>query len=54
MRDTLPGKVDDVECGVVNLKTSKACNSGTHRVCYYKNKDKSLDNDLRESYSITE
>lgn len=38
MRDTLPGKVNDVECGVVNLDISR--NSGTHWVCYYKNNER--------------
>ena len=28
---------NDIECGVMNLETSKACNSGTHWVCYHKN-----------------
>ena len=40
MRDIFPGKVDDVECGVVNLDLSN--NNGTHWVCYYKNKEKLL------------
>ena len=38
MRHTFPRRVDDKECGVVNLDLSK--NSGTHGVCYYKNNDK--------------
>ena len=39
MRDTLPDKINNKECGVVNLDVSK--NTGTHWVCYYKNKDTS-------------
>ena len=39
MRDTLPDKVDDEECGVVNLDESR--NSGTHWVFHYKNNEKS-------------
>ena len=39
MRDTLPSKMNDEECGILNLDVSK--NSGTHWLCYYKNKDKS-------------
>jgi hypothetical protein len=39
MRDTLPNKVNKVECGILNLDVSK--NNGTHWVCYYKNKDTS-------------
>ena len=35
MRDTLPSKVNDNECGILNLDISK--NNGTHWVCYYKN-----------------
>ena len=38
MRDTLPSKVNTIECGVLNLDISK--NNGTHWVCYYKSKDK--------------
>jgi hypothetical protein len=38
MRDTLPSKINKVECGILNLDISK--NNGTHWVCYYKNKDK--------------
>ena len=38
MRDTLPDKVNDQECGVVNLDESG--NNGTHWVCYYKNSHK--------------
>lgn len=33
MRDTFPGKINDKECGVLNLDVSK--NNGTHWVCYY-------------------
>ena len=39
MRDTLPDKINEIECGVVNLDLNK--NTGTHWVCYYKNKDTS-------------
>lgn len=35
MRDTLPARINKVECGIVNLDTSK--NKGTHWVAYYKN-----------------
>ena len=38
MRDTLPNKIKNNEVGIVNLDSIK--NSGTHWVCYYKNKDK--------------
>ena len=38
MRDTLPGKVNDVECGVVNVDNSR--NNGTQWVCYHKNNEK--------------
>ena len=38
-RDTLPGSPWVVECGVVNLDVSR--NTGTHRVCHYKNKENS-------------
>lgn len=38
MRDTLPGKVNNEECGVVNLDESG--NTGTHWVCYHKNKER--------------
>lgn len=34
MRDELPGKVHEKECGIVNLNTSRQ--SGSHWVCYYK------------------
>lgn len=34
MRDTLPVKIRNIECGIVNLDTSR--NSGTHWVAYYK------------------
>ena len=37
MRDTLPNKIKQNECGVVNLDSVK--NQGTHYVCYYRNKD---------------
>ena len=33
MRDTLPNKINKVECGILNLDVSK--NNGTHWVCYY-------------------
>ena len=36
MRDTLPNKIKQNECGVVNLDSIKG--PGTHYVCYYKNK----------------
>ena len=35
MRDTLPRRINNKECGVLNLDMSK--NKGTHWVCYYKN-----------------
>ena len=35
MRDTLPKVPHKVECGIVNLNTSKE--KGSHWVCYYKN-----------------
>lgn len=38
MRDTLPNKINVNEVGIVNLDSIK--NSGTHWVCYCKNKDK--------------
>ena len=34
MRDRLPAKVYNKECGIVNLNTSQE--SGSHWVCYYK------------------
>ena len=34
MRDTLPRRIDNVECEIVNLDESK--NNGIHRVCYYR------------------
>ncbi len=37
MRDTLPNKIKDKECGIVNLDSVE--NQGTHWVCYYKNKN---------------
>jgi hypothetical protein len=36
MRDTLPSKINNFECGIVNLDSSE--NNGTHWVAYYKNK----------------
>ena len=37
MRDTLPKQTPhSVECGIVNLNTSNQ--SGSHWVCYYRNK----------------
>ena len=36
MRDTLPNKIKQQECAIVNLDTIKG--PGTHYVCYYKNK----------------
>ena len=38
MRDTLPDKINKVECGIVNLDISQ--NKGTHWVCYYKNNER--------------
>ena len=38
MRDSLPEKIKQIECGIVNLDSIK--NEGTHWVCYYKNKNK--------------
>ena len=35
MRDTLPKSPHKVECGIINLNTSKE--GGTHWVCYFKN-----------------
>lgn len=35
MRNTLPHKIQDKECGVVNLDSTEG--SGTHWVAYYKN-----------------
>lgn len=40
MRDTLPHKIKEKECGVVNLDSIE--NDGTHWVCYYKNRNKKL------------
>jgi hypothetical protein len=37
MSDTLPSKINELECGIVNLDISE--NNGTHWVSYYKNKD---------------
>jgi hypothetical protein len=37
MRDTLPNKIKNKECGIVNLDSVE--NEGTHWVCYYKNKN---------------
>jgi hypothetical protein len=39
MRDTLSDKINEIECGILNLDLNK--NNGTHWVCYYKNKDNS-------------
>lgn len=39
MRDNLPKKIKEIECGVVNLDSEK--NKGTHWVGYYK-KDKKI------------
>jgi hypothetical protein len=36
MRDTLPSKSHNRECGIVNLNTSTE--AGSHWVCYYKNR----------------
>ena len=38
MRDTLPNKINELECRILNLDICK--NNGTHWVCYCKNKDK--------------
>ncbi len=40
MRDTLPYKIKEKECGIVNLDSIE--NDGTHWVCYYKNRNKKL------------
>ena len=40
MRDTLPNKINKIECGIVNLDSIE--NQGTHWVCYYKNNDESF------------
>ncbi len=37
MRDTLPQKIKEKECGIVNLDSVE--NEGTHWVCYYKNRN---------------
>ena len=37
MRDTLPNKINDIECGIVTLDL----NNGTHWTVYFKNNDKS-------------
>lgn len=44
MRNTLPNKINELECGIVNLDINK--NKGTHCVCYYKNKSKCYNFDL--------
>jgi len=38
MKDELPQKVHNRECGVINLQNSNG--SGSHWVAYYKNNDK--------------
>ena len=38
MGDTLPRKINNIECGILNLDISKS--SGTHWACYYKNNEK--------------
>ena len=40
MRDTLPAKIQDKECGVVNF--NKSSEPGSHWVAYYKDGDKRL------------
>ena len=40
MRDTLPDKIQDKECGVVNF--NKSSEPGSHWVAYYKDGDKRL------------
>jgi hypothetical protein len=37
-KDTLPSKINKIECGILNLDISK--NNGTHWVCYYKTNEK--------------
>ena len=37
MRDTLSVKINDIECGILNLDVYK--NNGTHWMCYYKNNE---------------
>jgi hypothetical protein len=37
MKDALPQKINDVECGIINLKNSNE--DGCHWAAYYKNKD---------------
>ena len=36
MRDTLPNKIKEHECGIVNLDSVRG--PGTHYGCYFKNK----------------
>jgi hypothetical protein len=38
MKDQLPRKVKNIECGIINLQNSTE--SGSHWVAYYKNHDK--------------
>ena len=40
MLDELPKKIKNIECGIVNFNFSYQ--SGTHWVCYYKNKEERL------------
>ena len=40
MRDTLPKRPHKIECAIVNLNTS--AESGSHWVCYFKNKSKRI------------
>jgi hypothetical protein len=40
MKDELPRKVKNIECGIINLQNSNE--SGIHWVAYYKNNDKSI------------
>lgn len=37
MRVTIPNKINKEECRILNIDLNK--NSGTHWVCYYKNKN---------------
>ncbi len=37
MRDTLPKKIKNIECGIINLDSINGC--GTHWTCYHKNEN---------------
>ena len=38
MKDELPKKINEIECGIVNVQNSNQC--GSHWVAYYKNNNK--------------